>query len=240
MAWLRVRARENGLLDIGYHFVIERDGRVIMTRPVGRMGSHTPGCNHDSIGVCLAMDGDFYPEPPQVISLARLVAELGPDLPILGASEVCRYRDKRPSLFSMGQLREDIHSIMNDYTDSVSKPGAKEGGADDRALYEAGLPGDLGVDTSTGNTEFTQGEGVIPAPGPQLTLSQQQQLVLEYLQSGRALTNLIAISNLGVGSLSSRIAELRAMGTAITGTPKYDFNGRRYMSYTLDGASQAS
>jgi hypothetical protein len=51
--YLRAGAHKMGLLDIGYHALIERDGTVIETRPHDLIGSHTPGHNLDSIGVCL-------------------------------------------------------------------------------------------------------------------------------------------------------------------------------------------
>lgn len=52
-AWLRVNARKLGLLDVGYHYVIFPDGKLLETRPHDTVGSHTSGHNHDSIGVCL-------------------------------------------------------------------------------------------------------------------------------------------------------------------------------------------
>lgn len=51
--WLRVTGRKLGLLDIGYHFIVFRDGRHLCTRPSDRIGSHTPGYNKASIGVLL-------------------------------------------------------------------------------------------------------------------------------------------------------------------------------------------
>jgi N-acetylmuramoyl-L-alanine amidase len=42
-----------GWADIGYHFVIRRDGSVETGRPIGMMGAHCLGQNANSIGVCL-------------------------------------------------------------------------------------------------------------------------------------------------------------------------------------------
>jgi N-acetyl-anhydromuramyl-L-alanine amidase AmpD len=39
--------------DIGYHYVIRRDGTLEGGRPLWRAGAHAVGHNHDSIGVCL-------------------------------------------------------------------------------------------------------------------------------------------------------------------------------------------
>lgn len=48
-AWHRSR-RFN---QIGYHYVIDRDGFYIPARPLWRQGAHTRGQNRHSIGVCL-------------------------------------------------------------------------------------------------------------------------------------------------------------------------------------------
>lgn len=40
-------------MDVGYHFIIKRDGTVEEGRPVDVVGSHVKGWNDKSIGVCL-------------------------------------------------------------------------------------------------------------------------------------------------------------------------------------------
>jgi N-acetylmuramoyl-L-alanine amidase len=45
--------REKGWLSIGYHFVIRRDGRIEMGRPVDRVGAHVEGYNWCSVGICM-------------------------------------------------------------------------------------------------------------------------------------------------------------------------------------------
>lgn len=42
----------NGWSDIGYHYVVYRDGTVHLGRPVERVGAHCKGHNAQSIGVC--------------------------------------------------------------------------------------------------------------------------------------------------------------------------------------------
>lgn len=64
-------------------------------------------------------------------------------------------------------------------------------------------------------------------------LSPQTKLVLEYLQSGRELTGMIAFMNLGVASLTSRVAELRKAGIQVDGTWSSDHFERKYMKYRL-------
>ena len=43
---------QNGWSDIGYHYVVELDGKVVVGRDVAKVGAHTRGNNSDSIGVC--------------------------------------------------------------------------------------------------------------------------------------------------------------------------------------------
>lgn len=43
---------KRGWRDIGYHFVIQRDGTTEEGRPIEMTGAHTKGHNFDSIGVC--------------------------------------------------------------------------------------------------------------------------------------------------------------------------------------------
>lgn len=41
-----------GFSDIGYHYVIHRDGTIHKGRPIARPGAHTLGHNLSSIGIC--------------------------------------------------------------------------------------------------------------------------------------------------------------------------------------------
>lgn len=43
----------NGWSDIGYHWLIDRDGAVLSGRPETVIGSHVAGHNSGSIGICL-------------------------------------------------------------------------------------------------------------------------------------------------------------------------------------------
>ena len=44
---------DRGWNDVGYHFVIRRDGTLELGRTVDQIGAHVQGRNADSIGVCL-------------------------------------------------------------------------------------------------------------------------------------------------------------------------------------------
>jgi len=49
----RWHVQDRGFSDIGYHFLIDRDGTVAKGRAVERVGSHVKGHNTGTIGVCL-------------------------------------------------------------------------------------------------------------------------------------------------------------------------------------------
>lgn len=104
-ALARRGALEMGLVDTGYHFIIERNGKVIETRDRREIGSHTPGHNMDSIGICLVGGRERWTDEgvdnftkPQWESLYSLVGELRDpvrDLQLYAHTEVQRYRNKR-------------------------------------------------------------------------------------------------------------------------------------------------
>lgn len=44
--------KAQGWSDVGYHFIVKRDGTIEKGRPVEIAGAHVKGHNADSIGVC--------------------------------------------------------------------------------------------------------------------------------------------------------------------------------------------
>ena len=64
-------------------------------------------------------------------------------------------------------------------------------------------------------------------------LAPQTRLVLDYLSTGRELTGMIAFMNLGVASLTSRIAELRKAGYTIYDKHSHDHFRKRYKKYWM-------
>ena len=49
----RWHVEERGWNDIGYHFIIDRDGSTATGRPIEVAGAHVKGHNANSIGICL-------------------------------------------------------------------------------------------------------------------------------------------------------------------------------------------
>jgi N-acetylmuramoyl-L-alanine amidase len=47
------KPKGRGWRDIGYHYVIKRDGTLQLGRPISQTGAHVRGHNLTSIGICL-------------------------------------------------------------------------------------------------------------------------------------------------------------------------------------------
>lgn len=61
---IRMWHKQQGWLDVGYHFIIKRDGTVEEGRPVDTVGSHVKNHNSNSVGICLVggVDAKMKPE----------------------------------------------------------------------------------------------------------------------------------------------------------------------------------
>ena len=53
------KPRGNGWSDIGYHYIITKDGAVHSCRPEAKKGAHCPKMNSRSIGICFTGDKKF-------------------------------------------------------------------------------------------------------------------------------------------------------------------------------------
>lgn len=79
---IRMWHKQQGWLDVGYHFIIKRDGTVEEGRPVNVVGSHVKDWNSKSVGVCLVgginAKGQFEANftPAQMDSLRNKLEEL--------------------------------------------------------------------------------------------------------------------------------------------------------------------
>ena len=57
------KPKGNGWRDVGYHFIIRRNGVVEIGRPVEEIGAHVAGHNKDSIGIALVGGVDGHGKP---------------------------------------------------------------------------------------------------------------------------------------------------------------------------------
>lgn len=61
----------------GYHYVIDKNGKVTQARRDLEGGAHTIGMNYSSIGICMTGNFDItYPTPAQIKALAPLLSKL--------------------------------------------------------------------------------------------------------------------------------------------------------------------
>jgi N-acetylmuramoyl-L-alanine amidase len=106
-----------GWRDIGYHYVIERDGRVVPGRSLELAGAHciASGMNQKGIGIAVLGNLENHPPlPAQEIVLKQLVGELMgrfqiPLANVLGHKEVPGAATACPGRFlSMDSLRSAV------------------------------------------------------------------------------------------------------------------------------------
>lgn len=72
---IRQSHKERGFLDVGYHFIVKRDGTIEAGRDEDVIGAHVEGYNSTSVGVCLVggiddkgkFDANFTPEQMQAL-----------------------------------------------------------------------------------------------------------------------------------------------------------------------------
>lgn len=71
------KPKGRGWSDIGYHYVIRRDGQIETGRPLQRPGAHAYGHNAHSIGVCLVGGVDGKGQPRKNFTPSQLRALRG-------------------------------------------------------------------------------------------------------------------------------------------------------------------
>ena len=111
---------DNGWDDVGYHYIIKRDGTVEVGRAEAFQGAHAPAVNSKSIAICLvggmAEDGDaennFTLE--QFLSLKDLIKKIKMTNPnIVEIVGHCDIQDNKPNCpgFNLKEwlIKEDIN-----------------------------------------------------------------------------------------------------------------------------------
>jgi len=71
---IRNAHRGKGWGDIGYHFVIDREGRVWEGRPINWQGAHVGNRNEGNLGICCL--GNFDEQAPTAAQMAALERQL--------------------------------------------------------------------------------------------------------------------------------------------------------------------
>lgn len=107
---IRRMHQAKGWSDVGYHFVIRRNGRVEKGRDESVVGSHVSGYNATSLGVCLVGgankegrgENNFTPE--QFESLKIVLSDLRKRYP---TARMCGHRDLSPDRNKDGRVTPD-------------------------------------------------------------------------------------------------------------------------------------
>ena len=88
---------DNGWRDVGYHYIIRRNGEVELGRRHDDTGAHAAGYNHKTIGVCMVggMADDNSAEnnftDKQWTSVSDLIKQIKvnyPDVHVIGHNEI--------------------------------------------------------------------------------------------------------------------------------------------------------
>ena len=58
----RWHTENNGWDFVGYHFIVESNGKVVPGRDLDMTGAHAKGANGDSVGICLVGSNDVSEE----------------------------------------------------------------------------------------------------------------------------------------------------------------------------------
>ncbi|MFA0031240.1 N-acetylmuramoyl-L-alanine amidase [Vibrio sp. 10N.261.49.A12] len=77
VAEIRRWHKKKGWRDVGYHFVIRRNGDVELGRPLSQTGAHVKGHNKGNIGVCLVGGCNAELQPEDNFTLAQRKALFG-------------------------------------------------------------------------------------------------------------------------------------------------------------------
>jgi N-acetylmuramoyl-L-alanine amidase len=110
--------KERGWADIGYHYVIRRDGTVEKGRAEAKVGAHVAGHNKDSIGICLvggidertlSPEDNYTPEQWEALeNLLHKLVQKYPDANVIGhrdfpgVAKACPCFDAEPWAASRG------------------------------------------------------------------------------------------------------------------------------------------
>lgn len=116
VAQIRDWHKQRGFVDIGYHYVVYRDGSVHSGRPLSQIGAHCKGQNAHSVGVCYIggcpprtvkgwqnLDKDTR-TPAQKNALRQLVADLRKQFPGAGVYGHYQFANKQCPSFKIEDL----------------------------------------------------------------------------------------------------------------------------------------
>lgn len=98
--------QERGFNDVGYHYVITKDGIIHVGRPLDQIGAHCKGKNRNSIGICLTGKDPRRFTDKQYSSLAILCRKLMEEHGIELVNGHYKYSDKQCPNFNVDTWKE--------------------------------------------------------------------------------------------------------------------------------------
>lgn len=104
---IRAMHKRQGWRDVGYHYVIRRNGTVEKGRPDTQPGAHVQGHNSHSLGICMVggvkpdMTADCNFTPEQFRALRALLMQLRTKHP---DTIICGHRDLSPDRNGDGRV----------------------------------------------------------------------------------------------------------------------------------------
>ena len=105
--------QDNGWRDVGYHYIIRRNGEVELGRSIRDTGAHAAGYNHKSVSVCMvggmaednSAENNFTPHQwVALIMEVKKLSETYPDAKIIGHNEIS---EKECPSFDVQQWKAD-------------------------------------------------------------------------------------------------------------------------------------
>ena len=109
----RWHVKDNGWRDVGYHYIIRRNGEVELGRSIRDTGAHAAGYNHKSVSVCMvggmaednSAENNFTPHQwVALIMEVKKLSETYPDAKIIGHNEISK---KECPSFDVQQWKAD-------------------------------------------------------------------------------------------------------------------------------------
>ncbi|WP_102298240.1 N-acetylmuramoyl-L-alanine amidase [Vibrio cyclitrophicus] len=77
VAEIRRWHKKKGWRDVGYHFVVRRNGDIQLGRPLSQTGAHVKGRNKGNIGICMVGGCNAELQPEDNFTLAQRKALFG-------------------------------------------------------------------------------------------------------------------------------------------------------------------
>ena len=102
-----------GWRDVGYHYIIRRNGEVELGRSISDTGSHARGYNHKSVGLCMvggmaednSAENNFTAQQwTALLDLVKQIKTNYPEAEIIGHNEIS---EKECPSFDVQKWKED-------------------------------------------------------------------------------------------------------------------------------------